>query len=38
MSKCEQIRHDVDMLGMTDVVHKYKHPNHSFGFYKAPGE
>jgi hypothetical protein len=38
MSKCEQIRHDIDMLGMTDVVHKYKHPNHSFGFYKAPGE
>ena len=38
MSKCEQIHHDIQMQGMNDVVQQYKHPNHSFGFYKAPGE
>jgi hypothetical protein len=38
MSKCEQIHHDIQMQGMGEVVQKYKHPNHSFGFYKAPGE
>lgn len=38
MSKCEQIHHDIQMQGMDSVVETYKHPNHSFGFYKAPGE
>lgn len=38
MTKCEQIHHDIQIHGMGDVVSKYKHPNHSFGFYKAPGE
>ena len=38
MSKCEQIHHDVELHGMDSVVQQYKHPNHSFGFYKAPGE
>ena len=38
MSKCEQIHHDTIMKGMNDVVDQYKHANHSFGFYKAPGE
>jgi len=38
MTKCEQIHHDIQMKGMNDVVEQYKHPNHSFGFYKAPGE
>lgn len=37
MTKCEQIHHDTQMLGMNNVVDQYKHPNHSFGFYKAPG-
>ena len=38
MSKCEQIHHDIQINGLNEVVLKYKHPNHSFGFYKAPGE
>lgn len=37
MTKCEQIRHDIDLLGMDSVVQSYKHPNHKFGQYKAPG-
>lgn len=38
MTKCEQIHHDIQMKGIDEVVNEYKHPNHSFGFYKAPGE
>lgn len=38
MTKCEQIHHDIQIHGMDYVVEEYKHPNHSFGFYKAPGE
>jgi hypothetical protein len=38
MTKCEQIHHDVQIHGMGEVINQYKHPNHSFGFYKAPGE
>lgn len=38
MSKCQQIHHDIQIHGMGETVSKYKHPNHSFGFYKAPGE
>jgi hypothetical protein len=37
MTKCEQIKHDVDLHNMNHVVQEYKHPNHSFGSYKAPG-
>jgi len=37
MTKCEQIKHDIDLHGMNAVVDLYKHPNHSFGKYKAPG-
>jgi hypothetical protein len=38
MCKCEQIAHDVQLQGIDSVVKSYKHPNHTFGFYKAPGE
>jgi hypothetical protein len=38
MSKCEQIHHDIEIKGMDSVIQEYKHPNHTFGFYKAPGE
>jgi hypothetical protein len=37
MTKCEQVRHDMDMHGMKYVVEQYKNKNHSFGKYKAPG-
>jgi hypothetical protein len=38
MCKCQQIAHDVQLQGIDSVVQSYKHPNHTFGFYKAPGE
>jgi len=37
MTKCEQIKHDTDLHGQDYVINLYKHPNHSFGKYKAPG-
>lgn len=37
MTKCEQIKHDMELHGMDYVVESYKHQNHSFGSYKAPG-
>lgn len=37
MTKCEQIKHDMELHGMNYVVESYKHQNHSFGSYKAPG-
>ena len=37
MTKCEQIKHDIELHGMKDVVNSYKNPNHTFGSYKAPG-
>lgn len=37
MTKCEQIKHDLELHGMNRVVKEYKHPNHSFGSYTAPG-
>jgi len=37
MTKCEQIRHDIDLHGIDYVVQTYKAPNHSFGSYKSPG-
>lgn len=37
MTKCEQIKHDIDMYGINHVVEQYKNKNHSFGKYKAPG-
>ena len=37
MTKCEQVKHDMDLHGMDFVVQQYKNPSHSFGKYKAPG-
>lgn len=38
MTKCEQIKHDIELKGIDNVVEEYKHPNHSFGHYQAPGQ
>lgn len=37
MTKCEQLKHDTELYGIDTVVSLYKHPNHTFGKYKAPG-
>ena len=37
MTKCEQVKHDIELYGIDTVVNLYKHPNHTFGKYKAPG-
>jgi len=38
MTQCEQIKHDIDLHGMKEVVDKYQIPGYSIGTYKAPGE
>jgi hypothetical protein len=38
MSKCQQIKHDTDLLGIDDVIKTYKKSGHSIGYYQAPGE
>jgi len=37
MTKCEQIKHDIELYGINFVTNEYKQQNHSFGQYKAPG-
>jgi hypothetical protein len=37
MTKCEQIKHDLDLYGIDTTMGLYKNKNHSFGSYKAPG-
>jgi hypothetical protein len=37
MTKCEQIKHDIQIKGMNSVISEYKADNHSFAKYKAPG-
>jgi hypothetical protein len=37
MTKCEQIKHDLDLYGIDTTMGLYKHPNHVIGSYKAPG-
>jgi len=37
MTKCEQVKHDIELYGIDTTTNLYKHPNHSFGKYKAPG-
>lgn len=37
MTKCEQVKHDIELYGIDQSMVLYKHPNHSFGSYKAPG-
>jgi len=38
MTKCEQIKHDIELLGIDNVTSSYKHQNHTFGHYEAPGQ
>jgi hypothetical protein len=38
MSQCEQIKHDNDLNGMSDVIRTYQMPGYSVSTYKAPGE
>jgi hypothetical protein len=37
MTKCEQVKHDLELYGIDTTMMLYKHPNHTFGSYKAPG-
>lgn len=37
MTKCEQIKHDLDLYGIDTTISMYKHKNHTFGSYKSPG-
>ncbi len=37
MTKCEQVKHDLELYGIDTTMNLYKHPNHTFGSYKAPG-
>ena len=37
MTKCEQVKHDINLLGIDNVVDKYTVPGYSVGSYKAPG-
>lgn len=37
MTKCEQIKHEIELYNIDTVTHLYKNPKHSFGSYKAPG-
>jgi hypothetical protein len=37
MTKCEQVKHDIELYGINNVVDVYKHSGHTFGKYKAPG-
>lgn len=38
MTKCEQVKHDIEIKGMNNVVEEYKNKQHSFGHYQAPGQ
>lgn len=37
MTKCEQVKHDIEIKGMEEVVDEYTMPGYSVGKYKAPG-
>lgn len=38
MTKCEQVKHDIEIKGMNNVVEEYKNKHHTFGHYQAPGQ
>lgn len=38
MTQCEQIKHDIDINGLSYAIDKYQAPGYSVGKYKAPGE
>jgi hypothetical protein len=37
MTICEQIKHDIDIKGINNVVDEYQTPGYNIGQYKAPG-
>lgn len=37
MTKCEQIKHDIELKGINNVVDEYTVPGYTVGKYKAPG-
>lgn len=37
MTKCEQIKYEIETKGINQVTSEYKNPSHSFAKYKAPG-
>lgn len=37
MTKCEQVRHDIELKGIRSVVDEYTVPGYTIGKYKAPG-
>lgn len=37
MTKCEQVKHDIEVKGIETVVDEYTVPGYSVGKYKAPG-
>jgi hypothetical protein len=37
MTKCEQIKHDIDLKGINNVIDEHTLPGYSVGKYKAPG-
>lgn len=37
MTKCEQVKHDLELYGIDATMGMYQHPNHVVGHYQAPG-
>jgi hypothetical protein len=37
MTKCEQVKHDIELKGIENVIDTYTMPGYSVGKYKAPG-
>jgi hypothetical protein len=37
MTKCEQVKHDIDLKGIDNVIDEYMVPGYTVGKYKAPG-
>lgn len=37
MTKCEQVKHDIDLKGINNVIDEYTLPGYTVGKYKAPG-
>jgi CRISPR/Cas system-associated exonuclease Cas4 (RecB family) len=37
MTKCEQVKHDIELMGMDNVIDRYTVPGYTVGKYKAPG-
>jgi hypothetical protein len=37
MTKCEQVKHDIGIKGVDNVVDEYTVPGYTVGMYKPPG-